>query len=302
MTPPATTGRRPAAEDDDDARDRAAAAEFAAALEAFERSHPAPKARQERGERAAPALRPGSRVAGRVVAVSADTVLVDVGGRSEGVADASEFLNEDGTLSVEVGQTLQWVVLVTGEPLQLSRGLRAPKGPSLAGLKQARESGLPVQDRVTAVNKGGLEVELGGVRGFCPLSQMDDGYVEDASAFVGRTLEFVVTEVDEARARVVVSRRRLLQERKDSQRRERMAALAVGQELEGRVTRIEPFGAFVDLGGVDGLVHVSEIAATRVRHPRDVLAPGETVRVRVLRIEPEKRRIALSIRRVYEEG
>jgi small subunit ribosomal protein S1 len=193
------------------------------------------------------------------------------------------------------------VVLVTGEPLQLSRGLRAPRGPSLAGLKQARESGLPVQGRVTAVNKGGLEVELGGVRGFCPLSQMDDGYVEDASAFVGRTLEFVVTEVDEARARVVVSRRRLLQERKDSQRRERMAALAVGQELEGRVTRIEPFGAFVDLGGVDGLVHVSEIAATRVRHPRDVLAPGETVRVRVLRIEPEKRRIALSIRRVYEE-
>jgi len=285
--------------------------EFGAALEAFESAQAVPPRVAQVERRAAPKSggpRVGSRVTGRVVSVSEDAVLVDVGGRSEGIADAREFRPEDGGGSpahppLEVGQTLSWVVVEIGEPLRLSRGtgpkprVRGGKAASLAALRQAREGDLPVQGRVTGVNKGGLTVDVDGARAFCPLSQVDVSHVQDAASFVGRSLEFLVLEVDEARARAVLSRRRWLAREKESQRRERMATLVAGQEIEGSVTRIEPYGAFVDLGGVEGLVHVSEISASRVAHPGEKLALGDTVRVRVLRVEPEKRRIALSIRR-----
>jgi predicted RNA-binding protein with RPS1 domain len=146
---------------------------------------------------------------------------------------------------------------------------------------------------------GGLEVELGGVRGFCPVSQVELGYCAEPASYVGRTLEFVVTQVDDKRRSVVLSRRELLRRAAAEEAKQRLAALKVGDELDGTVRKLEAFGAFVDLGGVDGLVHVSEIRHERLAHPRDVLREGEKVRVKVLRIEPGKdgrTRIALSIR------
>src|SRR5262249_25293359 len=145
--------------------------------------------------------------------------------------------------AIQVGQTLSWVVTAVGEPLRLSRGpgprrrSGAGKAASLAAIRQAREGDLPVRGRVTGVNKGGFTVDGDGARAFCPLSQVAEIHVEDPAAFVGRSLEFLVIEVDEARARVVVSHRRWLARQKEALRRERLAALAVGQELEGKVTR-----------------------------------------------------------------
>lgn len=291
---------------DDDETNTAAAADFAAALQAFERDKvtTTPTAGEPSARGAAPAIRVGARLACRVVSVSDDTVLLDIGGRSEGVAEAREFRLDDGSLSVSEGQTVELFVIEAGEQVMLARAARSSAGggksrPSLEGVRQARTAGLPVRGKVTALNTGGLNVEIDGVRAFCPLSQIDSVFVEDPAPYVGRVLEFLVTEVDESRHRVVVSRKKLLQREQAQQAKERLAAIAPGQELEGTVSRMEPFGAFVDLGGIDGLIHVSEVSHARIAHPREVLSAGEKVKVKVLRVEPGKDgrpRVALSLR------
>ncbi|HEY6193824.1 MAG TPA: S1 RNA-binding domain-containing protein, partial [Candidatus Eisenbacteria bacterium] len=287
-------------DDEDDARAAAAAAEFGAALEAFEGTRPAAATPASRPPRKAPpAPRVGQRIACRIVSVSGDALLLDIGARSEAVADAREFRAEDGTLTVTAGETVELFVVEAGEQVVLARAARSRSRGSLESVRQARAAELPVRGKVTGVNTGGLEVEVNGVRAFCPLSQIDVAHVEDPAPLVGRVLEFLVTEVDESRHRVVVSRRRLLQREQAERARERLAALAPGQELEGTVTRMEPFGAFVDLGGVEGLAHVSELSHARVAHPREVIALGEKVHVKVLRVEPGRDgrpRVALSLK------
>jgi small subunit ribosomal protein S1 len=288
--PPAVEGDEPATPD------------FATDLKAFERekSRTAPGGAPARGTGAPKAAhRIGDRVRGRVVSVSGDVVLLDVGGRAEAVADAREFRSEDGQASVAIGDSLELHVVQAGEPLTLARAAPRRGRRSVSALRQARESGLPVRGRVTAVNPGGLTIDVDGVRAFCPLSHIDEQRVEDPATFVGRSLEFLVEEVDESRARVVVSRRRLLARQRADALRDRLASLAPGQELEGAVARLEPYGAFVDLGGVEGLVYVSEISHERLAHPRDAIGVGDKVRVRVLEVDRGKGgrpRIALSIR------
>lgn len=307
MTP--TEHTPPVHEDDDDEmKDAHAAAEFGAMLEAFEQSRPAPAApaagAKPSARKAEDGLRVGSRVRGRIVSVSGDSLLLDVGGRSEAVADAREFRQDDGTLTVSVGQEIELFVVETGESLVLARaakrGAAGPKGRvSLEAVKQSRAAEVPVRGKVTAVNTGGLSVDVDGVRAFCPLSQIDAAYVEDPAPFVGRVLEFLVTEVDESRQRVVVSRKKLMQREQAERAQARLATLAPGQELEGTVARLEPFGAFIDLGGIDGLIHVSELSHARVSHPRDVVAQGDRVKVKVIKVEPGKDgrpRVALSLK------
>lgn len=299
----AASGRKghasPPPDDEDEARAAAAAAEFAAALESFEGDQPSAAGRAKGAHDEPGAHRMGSRVRGRVVSVSGEVLLLDIGGRSEAVGDAREFRDASGATTVAVGDLLELFVVEASEPLVLARAARRHGQVSLGALRQARESGLPVRGKVTAVNTGGLAVDVEGVRAFCPLSQIDCQYVEDPAPYVGRVLEFLVTEVDESRARVVVSRKGLLQREQQERARARLAELAPGQELEGTVTRLEPFGAFVDLGGLEGMVHVSEISHARLEHPREALAAGEKVRVKVLRVEPARDgrpRVALSVR------
>jgi small subunit ribosomal protein S1 len=302
---PSSDSKHPDPPQDDEERDQAAqAATFGEALEQFEKSEektPPPTAPKAAGRGP---LRLGARVRGRVVSVAEDVLLLDVGGRSEAVADAREFRDESGACTVNVGDTLELHVVDAGEPLTLAKtapkGKRRGKGrPSLEAVRQARAAGLPVRGKVTATNSGGLAVDVDGVRSFCPLSQVDLQRVEDVTPLVGRVLEFLVTEVDESRHRVIVSRRAVLAREQAEQAKAKLAELAVGQELEGRVTRLETFGAFVDLGGIEGLVHVSELSHSRVGHARDVVAVGDTVKVRVLKVEgaDERRpRVSLSLR------
>lgn len=269
-------------------------AEFAEALASFEREAPGAPA-----EGAAAAIAPGARVRGKVVALTGEHALVDVGLRSEASADLAPFRQDDGTLRIAVGDVLDLFVLEAGDQVVLAPSLRPEVGAGVERLRQAQAAGMPVSGRVTAVNSGGLRVDLGGVRGFCPLSQIESGYCAEPAGYVGRTLEFLVTGVEEGKRGVVLSRRELLRRQEREEARRRLAALKPGDELEGTVRRLEAFGAFVDLGGMDGMVHVSEIQHGRVAHPRDVLREGEKVRVRVLRLETGKDgrpRIALSIK------
>ncbi|HHH38873.1 MAG TPA: S1 RNA-binding domain-containing protein, partial [Sedimenticola sp.] len=172
----------------------------------------------------------------------------------------------------------------------------------LAGLEQAWELQQPVDGRVTGVRKGGLEVEIAGVRAFCPASQIDIRFIEDLEQFVGQHLSFRITKFQGGRRPdLVVSRRALLEEEQKIQAEETRALLEEGAVLNGIVTSLKDYGAFVDLGGIEGMIHISELAFGHVQHPKDVLSEGQAVEVSVLRIEktdnprhPEK--IALSIR------
>ena len=277
--------------------DEAPPSDFARALEEFEGG--GAEARRL-AERAVATPLPGDKVRGRVIAIGADHLLIDVGARSEATADLAPFRDEAGQVRIAVGDLLDLFVIEAGEQIVLAPSVRGDaSGAGMERMRAAREAGMPVSGRVTGVNAGGLQVDIGGVRGFCPVSQIESGYCAEPAAYVGRTLEFVVTGLEEGRKGVVLSRRQLLRREEEEIAKRRLAEIKPGVELDGTVRRMEPFGAFVDLGGVDGMVHVSEIRHERVRHPSDALKEGERVRVRVLRIEQDKSgrpKIALSIK------
>jgi small subunit ribosomal protein S1 len=242
---------------------------------------------------------PGAKVRGKVVAIAPDHALIDIGARSEALVDLVHFRNEDGTARIAVGDDLDLFVLETGDQIMLAPSLRADPHAGLERMREAKAAGIPVSGRVTALNGGGLQVDIGGIRGFCPMSQIESGYCAEPSSYLGRTLEFLITAIEEPRSSVVLSRRLILRGQEEAEAQRRLATLKPGDELQGTVRRLEPFGAFVDLGGIDGMVHVSEIQHGNVAHPRDVLREGEKVRVRVLRLDrgkDGKPRVALSIK------
>jgi Ribosomal protein S1 len=172
----------------------------------------------------------------------------------------------------------------------------------LDALERAYRQGLPVQGQVTNVVKGGCEVQMAGVRAFCPASQIDVRFIEDLSEFVGQKLDFRITKFEGGRRpTLVVSRRALLEEEQRLKAEELRARLTEGAVLTGTVTSLKDYGAFVDLGGLEGMIHISELAFGHVKHPSEVLQVGQQVEVSVLRIEPaiegkRRERIALSIR------
>jgi len=241
-------------------------------------------------------LKIGDRVRGTVVSIGEQEAYVDIGQKSEAVLNRRELLDSKGQLKVEVGQEIEaQVVFVGNEEVRLSYG--ALQAALLSEqLAEAAEHGLPVEGRVVAFNDGGLEVRFGTRRAFCPKSQVDRGMVNDLSGYVGKTFAFLVTRWDPTGRKIVVSRRTLLEQQAQSMAKETRATLEVGAIVEGRVRKVMPFGAFVDLGGVDGLIHVSEISWQRVEDPNEVLSEGQNVRVKILKLDGKKDRISLSMR------
>ncbi len=231
-------------------------------------------------------LRKGERVEGTVVAVGAEYVFVDIGQKSEGRIARSELEDDKTGLKVEVGDSIRGTVANPNDPEgPLVRVALGGHGVDTASLELAAETGTPVEGRISAAVKAGLEVQIGRVRAFCPASQVDLAYVADLDVFVGQSHFFKVLEVRDRGRSVVVSRKAILAEEREKQAGDLMARLEEGTELEGIVDTIKPYGAFVDLGGVRGLVHVSELAHSRVTSPEDVVSVGETVRVRVLSVQ-----------------
>jgi len=246
-------------------------------------------------------LRVGQKIPARVAHLGAEVAFLDLGGKGEGIIDLRELRNEKGDLLVHAGETLEGYVLsVTEGNVVVTRSV--PKGAGREMLQQALDSKIPIEGLVTGQNKGGLEVDLGGMRGFVPASQVDIRFVEDQSQFVGQRLKFRVAEIRGGNA--ILSRRALLEEERAAQAAELRKRLEVGAQLEGTVTSVRDFGAFVDLGGLEGLVHVSELSHARVAHAQDVIQPGQRVKVQVLRIEKDDKlheKIALSLRALEQD-
>ena len=246
-------------------------------------------------QQARPTLHVGQSVKGRVILITADSVFVDVGGKGEAWIDRGELTDDSGTLKVAVGDEVEATVVSTREDVRLSTKLQRGAQARQA-LAMAAESGLPVEGKVAAVIKGGYEVTVGGLRGFCPFSQMELRRVENADEYVGRVLEFRVTTFGDSGRNIVVSRRQLLEERAAKDAEETRKKILVGALLPGTVASLAEFGAFIDLGGVQGLVPASEISHSRVGRPADRLRVGETVTVKVLRIDEAKGKITLSLK------
>src|SRR5947207_6990036 len=196
---------------------------------------------------------------------------------------------------LEVGDTVEGTVIRTAPDIRISRKLARGKA-SLDQLRQIYEARLPVEAKVAARNKGGFDVNIGGLRAFCPLSQIALGKIDNPDQFIGQAFEFHVTELSDDGRRIVVSRAALIKETAAQKAQETRKAIAVGAELEGTIKTITPFGAFVDLGGVDGLLHVSEMSRRRVTDPKEVVTVGQEVRVKVIKIENDGKRISLSMK------
>src|SRR6266571_4167045 len=244
-----------------------------------------------------PVLEVGQIVKGRVIQIAAESVFVDVGGKGEAWIERAELTDEEGRLRVAVGDEVEATVVSTGDEVRLSHKLRQGAQARQA-LAVAAQTGIPVEGKVAAVIKGGYEVTVAGLRAFCPLSQMDIRRVDAAAAeeYVGRVLEFRITTFSDNGRNLVLSRRRLLEERAAEAAEETRKKIIPGAVLSGTVASLADFGAFVDLGGIQGLVPVSEISHSRVSRPADRLSVGEAVTVKVLRIDTEKGRISLSLK------
>ena len=250
-------------------------------------------------------IRVGDKISGEVISIGRDSVFVDTGTRIDGVVEKGELLNEDGELTCGVGDVLElYAISVRGGEIRLSKAVAGGGGIEL--LQDAYEEAIPVEGKVNALNKGGFDVLLGQKRAFCPISQMDLHYVEKPEDYVGQTLEFLITDFEEDGRNIVVSRRKLLNKAVEKSRKIFFKELVVGDEMEGRVTKLMPFGAFVELTpGVEGLIHISELGWSRVETPADVLQVGDRVKVKVLGVAPDEKsdqmKISLSIKQTLDD-
>jgi small subunit ribosomal protein S1 len=268
---------------------------FADLLAQFDQSHPTTGPKE-------PTI--GSQVKGILVSVEGEYGFVDLGGKSEGRIDLAGLRDADGHLKVAVGETLETHVTGKDEDsgMLLLGSQHGHKYHGLEEVERAYRQGLPVQGQVTSAVKGGIEVQIAGLRAFCPASQVDTRFIEDLAEFIGQRLDFRVTKLEGGRRpNLVVSRRAILEEDQRRRAAETRAQLHEGAVLSGVVTSLKDYGAFVDIGGLEGMIHISELALSRVKHPSELLSIGQTVEVSVLRIEPSsapqgREKIALSIR------
>src|SRR5690606_7637484 len=246
-------------------------------------------------------LEPGQIVEGKVVQIGPDEVMVDVGYKSEGRIPLHELglrTGESPEDVLSVGDEIEVYVLKVedqeGNVLLSKR--RADSRVAWERLEEAHANGEVIEAPVTERVKGGLLVDV-GVRGFVPASHVARNYVEDLEKYVGETLRLKVIELDRQRNNVVLSHKEVLEEEYEAAKRAAFSTLKEGSITSGVVRRIADFGAFVDIGGgVEGLLHVSEMAWSRVRHPSDVLSEGQEINVMVLKVDPESERISLSLK------
>ncbi|MBX5484925.1 MAG: S1 RNA-binding domain-containing protein [Myxococcaceae bacterium] len=266
--------------------------------------------KEKKGSAAARRMpRVGEKIVGKIFQLGADTAFVSIGGRSEAMIDLNELKDEEGILRFGVGDEIEAHVIQAGaKGIILSRMLSKGSA-TLALLQEARASGMPVEGMVLAAKKAGLEVAIGDIRAFCPVSQIDIRFVEKPEQFVGEKLQFRVMEAEGQN--IVLSRRAVLEQEQRRKAAETRKSLEVGKVLRGKVTSVRDFGAFVDLGGVEGMIPVSEISHVRIGHPSEVLKVGDEVEVEVIRLEPaqpnspdkskHKERITLSMRSRQED-
>ncbi|NLO75582.1 MAG: bifunctional 4-hydroxy-3-methylbut-2-enyl diphosphate reductase/30S ribosomal protein S1 [Clostridia bacterium] len=245
----------------------------------------------------------GDLIKGTIVQVSSDDALIDIGGKSEGVLPVTEFSNEKVDLKehLQVGdEILVEVIKVDKEGNYILSRKNAYYNELMDKLEKAMETGEIIEAPVVEIVKGGLLVDV-GIRGFVPASQVERFFVEDFQEYLQKTLRLRVIELDKEKRKVVLSQRVVLDEEHQKQKEATLEQLKEGQTKKGVVKRLTNFGAFVDLGGIDGLLHVSEMGWNRVNHPADVLQVGDEVEVYVLSVDKDKEKISLSLKQLLPD-
>ncbi len=242
-------------------------------------------------------LSPGQKVRAKVVSISGDFVYIDLGGKSEGVIEISEFMDTDGVRTVNEGDEIDaFFVSVQDGIRRMTTRINGYSAFTLESIRSAYEAGIPVNGEVKREVKGGFEVSVGGVRCFCPFSQIDLKGGREGGVYLGRTFPFKVVEYEQDGRNVVVSRRVLLEEEKQARISKLKESLVVGADVKTIVRSVQNFGAFVDLGGIDGMIPASEISWDRTENVTDILSPGQEVTARIISLDWEKNRLTLSIK------
>jgi small subunit ribosomal protein S1 len=243
----------------------------------------------------------GETLDGTIVAIGPKVALVNIGGKGEAEIDVAELKDADGDIEVSVGDRIQAMVVSTSGAITLSRrGVR--NAASQRELEDAFNAGLAVEGKVVQPVKGGYEVRVARERAFCPLSHIDVARTEDPAAHVGKTYAFRVIEYKNGGRDIVLSRRKLLEDEQRANADQMRKSIVAGAVLNGRVVSVREFGAFVDLGaGIQGLLHVSEMGWARVANPNEVVAPGDQVTVKVLRVDEASQKISLGLKQLQDD-
>ncbi len=245
---------------------------------------------------------PGQQVDATVIRIGDSGVFIDVGGKSEGYIVREEFVDKDGVMTVKEGDVIKAYFLSAAQSEMLFTTNLGSGSAAQGHLEEAHASGIPVEGVVETENKGGFEVKLAGaVRAFCPYSQMDLRRIEAAEDWLGRSLSFVITQYEESGRNIIVSRRRLLEAEQQEQREQLRKTLEVGSVVTGKVTSVRDFGAFVDIGGLEGLLPVSEIGWGHVDDINSHLEVGQQVEVVVLKLDWDNNRFSFSLKQTLPD-
>jgi small subunit ribosomal protein S1 len=243
--------------------------------------------------------RPGDKLTGTIIQIDGPDAFVDCGLRNELPISVQELKDAEGELKFKVGDRITAHVQKAPDGLKLTMAITL-KDAGIEALAAAFAAGTPLKGKVGSTNKGGFSIDLDGTRAFCPFSQIDVRRADNPEEFVGQSYHFKILELSEDGRNIVVSRRALIQAERESQAEAMRRTLTLGDNLEGVVTRLVPFGAFVDIGGLEGLVHISQISHQRVGDPSEVLKEGQSVKVKVLEIQNlgkgRSERISLSVK------
>ncbi|WP_419630720.1 30S ribosomal protein S1, partial [Thiolapillus sp.] len=248
-------------------------------------------------------LKPGAIVIGTVVGIDNESVIVNAGLKSEGVIPKSQFMNQDGELEVSVGDQVEVALEAVEDGSGMTRLSRekAKRHHAWAKLEKAFDNEEIVTGRITGKVKGGFTVDLQDLRAFLPGSLVDVRPVRDTAYLEGKDLEFKVIKLDQKRNNVVVSRRAVVEQEYSEEREKVLESLEEGVVIKGIVKNLTDYGAFVDLGGVDGLLHITDMAWKRVKHPSEVVEIGDEIDVRVLKFDKEKMRVSLGLKQLGED-
>ena len=245
-------------------------------------------------------IKEGTVVEGTVVQVNRNEAFVDIGYKQEIPVPKRELASpepESAEDVVKVGDKIDvYIQSLGGENGGALSKVKADRMSAWKDIETVKENGETVDARINQVVKGGLVASVCGLRGFIPASQMELHFVKDLSVYVGQTVKVMPIEIDLRKQRLILSRRQLLEEERSKKQDEIFSTIEAGQTVKGTVKRLVDYGAFIDIGGVDGLAHISDLSWERVKHPSDVLKVGEEIDVFVKNVDPESKRISLSVK------
>jgi len=247
-------------------------------------------------------LQIGERIKGKIISIGNDSVFMDTGTKVDGTVDRIELLDGDGNMPFIEGDEIElYVVAIDDHEVRLSKAISGIGGLEL--LKNAFENAIPVEGKISATCKGGFHVEMLQKRAFCPISQIDVNYTETPEDYVGQTCQFLITQFEEGGRNIIVSRRKLLAKAIEKEKEAFFSTLKAGDIFKGRVTRIMPYGAFVELiPGVEGMVHISELSWSRAEKAEEIVSANDTVSVKVIAVadgeKKNQKKISLSMKQV----